>query len=288
MRRIIIPILLGYVAFFSSCAYQEYPGQPGVVTNGYSKMDYEYLDYDGLWVYEVSYDNRANGPGVGAIVTKFYPGAQVNTSNVRMNEEGTLYKHKGQYDGATVQAIVIPKLNQIMMPANNAIWFFIGATESMDEIDDRNIAEEKIFTQGRASDSLLRTGYQRARRFVQVLTAGTLKRDGKLHFQVAAIELAGKKYELKEALEVQTNVLQTSITAPIKTEVKAEFRQFFETTFANGFKGKAKIFVKGVTEPLAFALSLHTPATAKKMGFTIIPTMGQDELRRIAAQFSVN
>ena len=64
------------VVGLSGCGMAVYPGQPGMVTNGYSKIDLENLDAEGLWVYEVVYDNRAGGKGVGAIVTKLYPGAQ--------------------------------------------------------------------------------------------------------------------------------------------------------------------------------------------------------------------
>src|SRR5690242_1796241 len=74
----------------SRCGIVTYPGQPGMATNNYSKIDAEYLDAAGLFFYEVSYDNRPKGVGVGAIVTKLYPGARTYTSNVRTNADGTL------------------------------------------------------------------------------------------------------------------------------------------------------------------------------------------------------
>ena len=65
-------LLLG-VVMTSGCGIVNYPGQPGMVTNNFNKLDFEYLDEPGLFVYETTYDNRAGGSGVGAVVTKLYP-----------------------------------------------------------------------------------------------------------------------------------------------------------------------------------------------------------------------
>ena len=100
-----IVALLGIWAsiFLSGCGLVGYPGQAGMATNGYSKIDMEFLDASGLWTYEVSYDNREGGAGVTAIISRLYPGALTYTSNSRSGPDGTHYRHKEPYQGSTVQ-----------------------------------------------------------------------------------------------------------------------------------------------------------------------------------------
>lgn len=276
MRHFLLFIAVCALVFLPNCAYLEYPGQPGAVTNGYSKIDYEYLDYDGLWVYEVSYDNTKEGAGVGAIVSKFYPGAQTYTSNARFNEEGTLYRTKGQYDGATVQAIVIPSVKQILMPPKNNVWAFMVSYRSENEVDDRNIAEEGIF-KPRTHQSNSLGIFQRAARFVKVLKAGRLTRDGSLSYYVSAVEMDGKKLELAEPVHVQTNVFQTAIKSNLTVDAKKAFVQFINNNFPKGFGGDIKIHLKDAPEPLIFQAAVHTLTTAKNVGFKIIER-SSDEL----------
>lgn len=284
MRRFLEVGLVCALVFSSSCAYLEYPGQPGMVTNGYSKIDYEYLDYDGLWVYEVAYDNREGGAGVGALISKFYPGATTYTSNARFNSEATLYKAKGQYDGAEVQSIVIPSLNQIIMPPNNNVWAFMVSYSSENEVDDRNLAEEGIFKplkKAVKTDSIL----ERASRFMQVAKAGKLNREGNLSYFVSAIELDGKKLELATPVHVQTNIFQNAVRSNLSVENKQAFVKFIEANFPKGFGGDIKIHMQDATEPLVFKAAVHTLGTAKNVGYKVIERPSV-ELKRMAEKYS--
>ncbi|MCX6131006.1 MAG: hypothetical protein NTX25_18350 [Proteobacteria bacterium] len=134
--------LLGSMAMsllLSGCAIQNYPGQPGVRTNGFAKIDMETVDESGLWVYEVSYDNSEKGGGLEQVVTKLYPGALTYTSNVRGNADGSLYRHKFPYKGAAIQMIWLPKSNTILMPPDSQVVLVVDYEKSLDEIDDRNL-----------------------------------------------------------------------------------------------------------------------------------------------------
>lgn len=264
------------------CGIVEYPGQPGVVTNSYSKIDLEDIGPEGLWAYEVAYDNRTGGPGVAAIVTKLYPKAKTYTSNARSNADGTFYKVKTEYAGATVQMISLPKLNQVMMPPNSQVFFWIGYSESLDEIDDRNLAEEKIFGKGL---KLSQKALAKARQKFQLLRAGTLTGDGMLSYEVSKIMLDNVAYELPQAVIVETNVLQNGIRTNISAETKKAFRQFLENTFPKGFKGTLKAMVKGVENPIEFGVRIHSETTARAAGIGVIHK-SQSELQQLAAQMA--
>src|SRR6476620_10496151 len=107
---------MAFSLVLSNCAIQNYPGQPGVRTNGFAKIDMETVDESGLWVYEVTYDNSPTGGGVEQIVTKLYPTSYTYTSNVRTNSDGTTYRHKFPDKGARIEMISIPKDGTIIMP----------------------------------------------------------------------------------------------------------------------------------------------------------------------------
>ena len=137
--------VLGLALYTTSCGLVQYPGQPGIVTNGYSKIDFEYLDESGLWVYEASYDNRVGGAGVTALVTKLYPNALTYTSNGRSGSHGSFYKHKTPMAGGSVQLIYLAETGEIMMPPDSLVEVFVEQDLSIDEIDDQNIAESDLF-----------------------------------------------------------------------------------------------------------------------------------------------
>ncbi|MEZ4749646.1 MAG: hypothetical protein R3B54_03170 [Bdellovibrionota bacterium] len=136
----------GFPLLLAGCGVSQYPGQPGVLTDKHSKLDIETLAGDGLYTYEASYDNRLNGPGMGAIVTKYYPGALTYTSSVRTNADGSLYRVKGAYKGARVEMISLPQQNQILLPPESTVLLFAEYELSVDEVDAQNLAEADLFT----------------------------------------------------------------------------------------------------------------------------------------------
>lgn len=281
IRKVIIPILgLTLAIQFSGCGIASYPGQPGVETNGYSKIDMENLDFDGLWVYEVVYDNTESGKGVGAIVTKLYPGAQTYTTNVRTNGEGTLYRHKGQLNGAEVQMISIPSLNQIHLSPNSKVGLLLGFSQSLDEVDDINKAESDLF-----KPQLMAKVSRALQLKWQLLKLGKFTGRG-LSYEVSAVKLGEKKLSLAAPVIVETTLTQNGVRAIVSAEQREEITRFVESNFPKGYKGKADIFFAGATEPISVSLGVNTIKTAEAAGVKIIRNASDALALEVAARFN--
>lgn len=281
VRRLFGPIfglVLGVV--LSGCGISVYPGQPGVVTNSYSKIDLENLDVEGLWVYEVVYDNTEGGKGVGAIVTKLYPGAQTHTSNVRTNADGTLYRNKAQYNGAEVQMIAIPSLNQVHVAPNSKVQFLLEYTTSLDEIDDKNVAEQSLFK----PDALVRVSRAIQLRW-QLLKLAKLTGRG-LAYEVTAVKFGDKKFTPAKPILVETNLSQNGIRTTITPELKQELTHFVETNFPKGFKGKAEFYFKGAADSISVSLGMHSFKTAEAAGIKIIKDASDELASDIVNRFN--
>jgi hypothetical protein len=274
--------LLGATIFQTGCGIVSYPGQPGVVTDNYSKIDMEDLEADGLYVYEVSYDNTAGGAGVGAIVTKLYPGAQTYTSNVRTNADGTTYKVKGQYNGAVVEMISLPAQNQIIMPSNSTVQFMTSYQYSLNEIDDVNKAEMNLLANGKLTDDAVKVKRSRW----EWLKAARFNPNGTLSYEVTAIELDKQKFVPSKAIAVETSVFQNSIKTNFDSKLRSEAAQFLETNFPKGFKGAAKVYLKGVNDPMPISLGLHTPKTAEASGIKIVRNARPELINAILAKIA--
>jgi hypothetical protein len=274
--------LLGVTIFQTGCGIASYPGQPGLVTNNYSKIDLEDLETEGLYVYEVSYDNTPNGAGVGAIVTKLYPGAQTNTSNVRTNADGTTYKVKGQYNGAVVEMISLPAQNQIMLPTNTTVRLMTSYANSLDEIDDINKAEADLLTGTKLTESAVQMKKMRW----DLLKAARFTANGSLSYEVTAIELDKQKFVPSKTISVETSVLQNGIKTSLDSKLRTEAAQFLEANFPKGFKGIAKVYLKGVNDPMPLPIGLHTPKTAEAAGIHVLrnvrPEVMKATLEKIA------
>ncbi len=266
----------------SGCGISAYPGQPGVVTNNYSKIDMESLQADGLFVYEAIYDNRPGGKGVGAIITKLYPKAQTNTSNVRTNADGTLYRVKAQYDGAEVQMIAIPSLGQVHMAPNSKVQFLISYKQSLDEVDDKNIAEEHLFKPVKA----LAAEAMRIKTFRwDLLKAGRLLPNGNLSYEVTALGMDAKQFVPSKPVLVETNLFQNSLRTNLTIEQRTEALQFLETNFPKGYQGVVKIQLKGATQPFPVRLGIHSVKTAQAAGMQIMKDASTQMAREVAEQF---
>jgi hypothetical protein len=259
-------ICLGLLLALSRCGIATYPGQPGVVTNSYSKIDLEYLEEPGLFVYETVYDNRAGGKGVAAIVTKLYPNAKTFTSNVRTNADGTVFRTKTAYKGADVQMIALPATQQVHMSPHHKIALTMGYEASLDEVDDKNIAEEDLFHPAKMLSAM---GIETKKLRWDLLRAGTLRRNGNLFYEITSIDLGDKTFVPSEPFQLETSLFQNSVKSTISAAVKAEAVQFLEGSFPKGFKGTAGIHVKGQTTAIAMKLSLHTPKTMEASGMRV-------------------
>jgi len=275
-KLLIFSVAMGGLFALGGCGLLRYPGQPGVATNGYSKIDLEDLEADGLYVYEISYDNRAEGKGIGAIVTKLYPNAQTYTSNVRTNADGTLYRVKGQYDGAEVQMISIPALNQILLPPNSKITFFIEQYVSSDEVDDRNLAEEKLF---KPTETITRAGWDLRMFRWSLLRAAKLLPSGNLAYEITSLDMAEHKFTPSTAILIETNFFQNGIRTNLTPALRAEAVQFLETKFPTGYQGTVKINLKQGAPPISVKIGIHSLKTAEAAGVKVIKNVSEDVIQ---------
>lgn len=267
----------------SGCGVLFYPGQSGMQTNQYSKIDLEDLQPEGLYVYESVYDNSSRGQGVGAIITKLYPGAKTYTSNARSNEDGTFYRHKAQYAGAVLQMISIPATGQVYLPPNSQIQLFLEYDASLSEHDDKNLSEEFLFHPKGTSTG--RAPGKASTAFVlwNTLRAGTWERGG-LSYSIEAVDLGGIKFVPEGTVKVQTNLFMNSLNMNLSSGVKASALQFLETNYPKGYKGDVLFYVKGKSEPIVWHLGLHSLKTAAAKGIQIIHTT-QDRVQSLYDSF---
>lgn len=270
IRRCFLLILpLGFL-FLSGCGIYYYPGQPGMVSDGYVKIDLEELDaWDGLYVYEASYDNREGGTGVGAIVTKLYPNAQTFTSNVRMNADGTVLKHKSELEGAVTQMISIPSIHQLMLPANSKVGLLLYYYLSLDEVDNRNIAEQEIFTNSPAQ-MLSRRGMEAMKTRLALVRAGNLQPSGNLAYTVNAATMEGKTFTPSASVTLEMNLGMNGVHLKNGSQFKGELQKFLEANFPKGYQGPVEFNIEGMKDPMVVSLGLMTPVTAKMAGYTVI------------------
>lgn len=268
VRQIPKALLLGCIMFIANCGIVTYPGQPGVATNSYSKINTEYLEPEGLYVYEVTYDNRNGKTGASAIVTKLYRNAKTYTSNVRTNADGTLYYSKGQYNGAEVQMIALPQQNQVIMPPNSTVAFLIGYENSLDEMDDRNIAEENIF-KTRLNVPLTEKALAGLNARWQWLKLATLTTRGTLSYQVTSLEIDKEVFAPAQPVVLETDLYQHGFRSSMGVAQKKEFAGFLETKFPKGYKGAVKVHVKDSDIAIPMNVTLHTPKTAAASGIKV-------------------
>jgi hypothetical protein len=267
------------------CGIVKYPGQPGVATNGFSKIDLEYLEAPGLFAYEVVYDNRPGGKGVGAIVTKLYPNAKTFTSNVRTNADGTVYRTKQPYNGAEVQMIAIPALKQIHLNPNHKVTLQIGYETSLDEIDDKNISEEGLFKPLEMSADFVARAFEAKKLRWDLLRAGSLQMNGNLSYEIQSLEMTGQKFTPSKPIGIETGLFQNSVRADVTAEVKGEFIQFLEANFPKGYDGLVNFTVKGQPQPVAIRLSVNTFKTLEASGHKIIRDASDQLVQQVLEQF---
>jgi len=269
------------------CGMRSYPGQPGMVTNSYSKVDLEDLEAEGLYVYEVTYDNHAHGAGVGAIVTKLYPGAQTYTSNVRTNADGTLYRNKTNYDGAVTEMISIPQENQIILPPKSTVQLLIDYSTSLDEIDDKNVVEQKLFAPP-AKASLGAHAFKAMKLRYDFLRAGRFTLKGSLAYQIQSIDLAGKIFTPSIPISVETNLFQSGVQTSLTPVIRAEAVKFIEAQFPTGFQGVMKINVAGATAPIEIPIGIQTLKTAAASGIKIIQNASQLMIDNVISRYNLS
>lgn len=261
-------VAFGAALLLGGCGLLKYPGQPGMVTNGYSKIDMEVLDAAGLFVYEASYDNREGGKGVGALVTKLHPGAQTFTASVRTNADGTFYRAKGQYLGAQVQMISLPQTGQIMMPPDSKVMLFLEYDVSLSEIDDKNVAEQALFSG--PGGNIAQLASPALRRRWEWLNAGRFGEDGMLSYGIERIELGEHAFVPPQELSLRTSLSHSAVRLSASRETGEAFVKFLESTYPTGFKGDVRFHLRGAASPLVVPLGVHSVGTAKASGIQIL------------------
>ncbi len=281
---------LCFILLSSGCGMRSYPGQPGMTTDSYSKVNMEDLEAEGLYVYEVTYDNHAGGTGVGAILTKLYPGAQTYTSNVRTNADGTLYYNKVNYNGAVTEMISIPQENQIILPPNSTVQLLMDYSTSMDEIDDKNTAEQAIFAPNPppAKPLLGSQALQRVKARFDLLRAARLTNRGTLAYEIDSIGLADKTFVPTQPVNVETSFLQNGIQTDVTSAIRADAVTFIEANFPKGFKGVVNLNVKGSTTPLQFTMGIQTLKTAAAAGIKITQNASQEQIDTVMNRYHLS
>ncbi|WP_141732049.1 hypothetical protein [Oligoflexus tunisiensis] len=261
--------LLGCLAsslLLSNCAIQNYPGQPGVRTNGFAKIDLETVDEVGLWVYEVTYDNSPSGAGVEQIVTKLYPNAYTYTSNVRTNADGTTYRHKFPYKGAKIEMISIPKDATIIMPPDSQVQLLVDYDISMDEIDDRNLSEEGLFSRPQA---FVERVAEQTRMKWEMLRAGEFV-SGRLHYAIGKVRVGTEELDFAAApVKLSTNLTQTGVMLNVGPEQKQKMTSFINEKFPKGYQGPVELILTDGTK-FKTHLGLNTIETARAAGKKIV------------------
>jgi len=292
MKRINLTILsliaICSLGFFTGCGIVVYPGQPGMVTNSFNKLDFEYLDEPGLFVYETVYDNRAGGSGVGAVVTKLYPQAKTYTSNVRTNSDGTLYRSKIEYEGAQIQMISVPNLGQVNLSPNHQLMFFVDYAVSLDETDDKNIAELQLFKQAEPSQEMSARAYETKKMRWDLLKAGNLLPNGNLAYDISGVELKQIKFVPSQVVSVETSFFGNAIKAQLNPQVKSEFAQFIESNFPKGYKGPVNIYVKGSPDPILMSLGINTLKTLESSGVKVQKDVSDSAMHEILNRLKSN
>lgn len=246
-----------------------------MLTDKHSKLDFETLAGDGLYVYEASYDNRPKGPGMGAIVTKYYPGALTYTSNTRTNADGSLYRVKGAYKGARVEMISLPQQNQILLPPESTVLLFAEYDLSMDEVDSQNIAEADLFTP--SWRSLTQIAKEAARMKLAWLKAAELGERATLQYRVSKVRLGNVEYTPATSVLIQSPFAQNGMQVQPKREQLLEFVDFFEANFPKGYKGKIE-FELDSGKLVALTMGLHSRKTAKEAGIQVVENSTQEAL----------
>ncbi len=262
-----------------SCGLYHYPGQPGAKTNSYAKIELEYLDGFGLWIYEASYDNSKEGEGVAAIITKLIKNATTFTSSVRTNMDGTLYRSKASYEGAEIQMISLPRQKTVILSPQSKVNILVSVETSFDEIDDRNLAEEGIFKKKIQSVAdYSHKAYEFVTKKINLLQVADISPTGQLSYTIASMKLGPQKIVFKTPIEIMTNFLQTSITAHINEQAQVELERLLDDYFPNGYSGSIDFYLKDKEIPLAFNLSLHTRRSLKNNGVIVIENMSKEEI----------
>ncbi|MCB0404604.1 MAG: hypothetical protein KDD51_07435 [Bdellovibrionales bacterium] len=275
---------LVFLLLLAGCGISQYPGQPGVLTDKHSKLDFETLAGDGLYVYEATYDNRRNGTGMGAIVTKYYPGALTYTSSTRTNADGTLYRAKGAYNGARVEMISLPQQNQILLPPESTVLLFAEYDLSVDEVDSQNLAEADLFTP--SWQRLSEVAKRAAQMKLAWLKAAELGERAALQYRISKIRMGEVDYVPSSSLLLQSPFAQNGVQVQPKREQILEFVDFFEGNFPKGYKGKIQFQLDG-GKMLGLTMGLHTRKTAQAAGVQVEESSTQEALEAVLKKFGM-
>lgn len=267
----------------SGCGVVLYPGQPGMVSSSFVKLDLEILEEPGLFVYEAVYDNTSSGRGVSAVITKLYPKAQTYTTNVRTNADGTLFRVKAQYNGADIQMVSMPQQNQVYLNPSHQLGFLVDYETSIDEIDEKNVAEENLFKPS-LIDSLRPQSFETKRMKWQIIKAARFLPNGNLGYEITSLQMGQLKFFPSQPISLETSLAQNSIKTTLNADMKQEFSQFLETNFPRGYRGKVDFYVKDSLQPLSFNLGVNTFKTAEAGGLKIIKGIPENLLPELLAK----
>jgi hypothetical protein len=225
---------------------------------------------------------------VGAIVTKLYPQAKTYTSNVRTNADGTLYRSKTEYEGAQIQMISLPNLGQINLSPNHQLVFFVDYVTSMDETDDKNIAESGLFKLSNLTPELSLRAFESKKMRWDLLRAGRLLLNGNLAYEVVGLEMNQIKFTPVQSVQVETSFFGNAVRAQFSPQVKADLVQFIETHFPKGFHGTVSLTVRGSSETLSMNLGVNTLKTLENSGVKVTKDVPDNKLQEILNRYKAS
>jgi hypothetical protein len=162
--------------------------------------------------------------------------------------------------------ISIPKDGMIIMPPDSQVQLLVDYDVSMDEIDDRNLSEEGLFTKPQA---FVERVTEQTRMKWNILKAAQFI-DGKLHSAISKVRLTNEELDFETApIKLSTTLSQSGVVLNINAEHKEKMREFLNKKFPKGYQGAVELVLIDGTSFKTY-LGLNTIETAKAAGKKIV------------------
>jgi hypothetical protein len=137
---------------------------------------------------------------------------------------------------------------------------------SMDEIDDRNLSEEGLFSR---PQSYIERVAEQTRMKWDILRAGQFM-SGKLHYAIGKVRLANEELDFGTApIKLSTTLSQTGVLVNVSAEQKQKMRAFINEKFPKGYQGAVELILIDGTS-FKTHLGLNTLETARAAGKKVI------------------
>jgi hypothetical protein len=177
-----------------------------------------------------------------------------------------MYRHKFPYKGGKIQMISLPKDNAIIVPPDSLVQLIVDYDISMDEVDDRNLAEEGLFSQPQAY--VARVAEQTRMKW-NILKAGEFVA-GKLNYAISKVRLGKDELDFGSTpVKLSTTLSQTGVQLNVSAEQKQRMRAFINEKYPKGYQGEVELVLLDGTS-FKTTLGLNTIETLKAAGKKIL------------------